>query len=166
MAWVAEVLNDLLGLPLTLSAVNVLEGRQCAPWRAMLFKVVQLLYQAVMQPDFENALNVASGEVREGLRGMLNFFGRLKLKRRCCAFLIPVCVCVLWNHFRSSVISTPRNLKLLTLYTAALLMWIGACSLFSLLYVVHDQLLCFFYVEGEVIFLALLRQGSKPRRCW
>ena len=31
MAWVAEVLDDLLGLPVTPGAVGVLEGRQCAP---------------------------------------------------------------------------------------------------------------------------------------
>ena len=31
MAWVAEALDDLLGLPVTPSAVDVLAGRQCAP---------------------------------------------------------------------------------------------------------------------------------------
>ena len=31
MAWVAEVLDDLLGLPVTSGAVDSLEGRQCAP---------------------------------------------------------------------------------------------------------------------------------------
>jgi hypothetical protein len=31
VAWVAEVLDALLGLPVTPCAVDVLEGRQCAP---------------------------------------------------------------------------------------------------------------------------------------
>ena len=31
MAWVAEVLDDLLDLPVTLGAVDVLKGRQFAP---------------------------------------------------------------------------------------------------------------------------------------
>ena len=35
MAQVAEVLDDLLGLPLTLGAVDVLEGRQCIPGDAL-----------------------------------------------------------------------------------------------------------------------------------
>ena len=35
MARVAEVLDDLLGLPMTPGAVDVLEGRQCAPGDAL-----------------------------------------------------------------------------------------------------------------------------------
>ena len=35
MARVAEVLDDLLGLSVTPSAVGVLEGRQCAPGDAL-----------------------------------------------------------------------------------------------------------------------------------
>ena len=35
MAWVAEVLDYIFGLPVTLGAVDVLEGRQCAPGDAM-----------------------------------------------------------------------------------------------------------------------------------
>ena len=56
MARVAEVLDDLLGLP-----VDVLKGRQCAPvmrcadrttlWGALRLRSVQLPYQSVIQPD-------------------------------------------------------------------------------------------------------------------
>jgi hypothetical protein len=52
-------LDDLFGLPVTSGAVDILEGRQCAPgdalgrphhtlWRALQ---LQLTYQAVIQPD-------------------------------------------------------------------------------------------------------------------
>ena len=58
---VAEVLDDLLGLPVTPGAVEVLEGRQCAPgdvwaesttlWRALQLQTVQLPFQVVIQSD-------------------------------------------------------------------------------------------------------------------
>ena len=49
----------------------------------------------------------------------------------CCVFINTVSVW--WDHFRSSVMCTPGNLKLLTLSTAALSMWMGAGSLCCLL---------------------------------
>jgi hypothetical protein len=48
---------------------------------------------------------------------------------------------------------TPRNLKFFIFFTAAPSMWIGVCSLCCF----HNHALRF--VDVEVIFLALLRQG-------
>jgi hypothetical protein len=54
------------------------------------------------------------------------------------------------------VICTPRNWKLSAPSTAALSMWVGACSpLPSPFTVVHDQLLGFADVEEEVVVPAL-----------
>jgi hypothetical protein len=60
VAQVIDVLDDLFGLLVTSGAVDVLEGRQCAPgdvldcttlWRAKRLGAVQLPYQVVIQPD-------------------------------------------------------------------------------------------------------------------
>jgi hypothetical protein len=54
MARVVDVLDDLFDLPVTLGAVDVLEGRQCAFGDALgrpRLRAVQLPYQAVIHSD-------------------------------------------------------------------------------------------------------------------
>lgn len=60
------------------------------------------------------------------------------------------------DHFRLSVMCMLRKIKLFTL-SSAQSTWLGVCSL--LFSEVHNLLLCFVDVEGEVIFLAPLYQG-------
>ena len=72
MARVVDVLDYLFGLPVTLSAVGVLDGRQWAPvmrwadhtllWRALRLRAVQLPYQVM------DALDCASVKRCEGLK--------------------------------------------------------------------------------------------------
>ena len=74
----AEVLNNLLGLPVTPDAVDVLEGRQCAPSDALDGLHYPLVADDVIAvPGFDTArqdvLNGASVEVHEGLRGKAEF---------------------------------------------------------------------------------------------
>ena len=84
----AEVLNDLLGLPLTPSSVNVLEGRQYAPGDALGCPHHPLESDAVEggavaipggDASRQNSLNVSSVEVCVVLGAMTNFFSRLML---------------------------------------------------------------------------------------
>jgi hypothetical protein len=56
-----------------------------------------------------------------------NSFSLLRLKRCCCAYVTRLHVWM--DHFRLLVMCTLRNLKLFTLSTAALLMWMEECSL-------------------------------------
>ena len=51
VARVVVVLDDLFGIPVTSGAVGVLEGRLFTLWRALWSRAVQLLYQAVIQPN-------------------------------------------------------------------------------------------------------------------
>ena len=62
---------------------------------------------------------------------------------------------VWYDEDRSSLMWTPRNMKLLTLSTAALSMWMGLGMVSSLqLPVVHNELLSFADVELEVVVMA------------
>jgi hypothetical protein len=67
MARVAEVLDDLLGLPVTPGAVDVLEGRP------QLLESPAVVGGAIAVPggdiSLQDALTGASVEVYEGLRG-------------------------------------------------------------------------------------------------
>jgi hypothetical protein len=75
---VAEVLDDLLGLPVTLGAVDVLEGRQCGPGDALGLPHHPLkrpvIADCAIASDIaqNNALNGASLEVCDGLRGRIS----------------------------------------------------------------------------------------------
>ena len=77
MARVVDVLDYLFGLPVTSGAVDVPEGRLCAPsdrttlWRALRLRVVQLLYQTVIQPD--RMPSMVHLNLSEGLKGQAAF---------------------------------------------------------------------------------------------
>jgi hypothetical protein len=65
------------------------------------------------------------------LEAKTNFFSLFRLERRYCVFFTTLSV---WrDHFRSSVMCKPRNLKLFTLSTAVPSMWMWAGSLCYLL---------------------------------
>ena len=64
----------------------------------------------------QDALNCASVKVCQVLGDKPNFFCLLRLKRRCCSFFTTLSVWV--DHFKSSEMCTPRNLKLSTCSTA------------------------------------------------
>ena len=82
---------------------------------------------------------------------MPNLFSLLRRKRFCRALFTTVLVCV--DHDSSLVMWTPSNLKLSTRSTTSPVDVIG--GLFGLPFpVVHDQLLCLAYIEGEVVVLA------------
>ena len=51
-----DVLDDLFDLPVTSGAVGVLKGRQYALVDKLCRQAVQLLYQAVIQPDRMNSI--------------------------------------------------------------------------------------------------------------
>ena len=74
-------------------------------------------------------------------------FSVLRGNRCCRALFTNVLVCL--DHDSLLVMWTPRNFKLLTCSTSALSMLMWACS--SLLFLVHDHLLC--HIEGEVVVL-------------
>lgn len=91
----AEVLDDLLGLPSTWSAVNVLEGRQRAPCNALgglhhplESYVVEGGAIAVLGGDAaqQNALNGASVEVCEGPGGHVEFLHPSSASLRQCLY--------------------------------------------------------------------------------
>ena len=129
----AEVLDDLLGPPVTPGVVDVLEGRQCTPSGPL-------------------------GEPRHPLESPAakpNFFSLLWLNRRCCAFFTTLSEWV--DKFRFSVVYA-AELKAFHLLHCGLYNVVG--DVLSLLFPeVHDQYLRFVDVEGEVVFLAPLRQG-------
>ena len=98
VAWVAEVLDDLLGLPVSPGAVDVLEGRQCAPGDTLgrmqhPVESPAVADSAVAIPGGDtaqqDALNGASVIVCE--RTEQNVFSLLSLKRHCCAFTTLSC---------------------------------------------------------------------------
>ncbi|XP_029619853.1 uncharacterized protein LOC115200878 [Salmo trutta] len=92
--------------------------------RALRFAMVELTYQAEMQPD-QYALNGAPVEHCEGTLGQANFLQHPEVKSRCHAFFTTVSV---WfDRFSCSDMCMPKNLKFLTISTAALLMRVGAC---------------------------------------
>jgi hypothetical protein len=75
---VVDVLDDLFGIPVTLGAVGVLKGRQCAPSDALdrphhPLESPAVAGGAVAIPGGDtarqDALNCASVNVCEGLRG-------------------------------------------------------------------------------------------------
>ncbi len=73
----------------------------------------------------------AGVEGSEDAGALPNFLSRLRKKRRWCAFFSTASVWV--DHVRSSVMWTPRNLKLFTHSTGVLSMEMGVCSLLCLL---------------------------------
>ena len=140
MALVVVVLDDLYDLPVTLGGVGVLEGL----WRALRLWAELLPYQAVIQPD--RMLSIVHLYKFDSIFGdKPNFFSLLMLKRRCCAFFTTLSVWV--DHFSLSVRC-------------------GYCpvdvdrGVLPLLFPeVHNHLLCFVDVEGEVIFLTPHSEG-------
>jgi hypothetical protein len=87
----AEVLDDLLGLPVALGAVDVLEGRQCAPGESLHRPHHPLESPTVADGSItvpggdtaqQHALNGASLEVCEGLQQFVtHLFTGLKPKK-------------------------------------------------------------------------------------
>ena len=70
MAQVAEVLDDLIGRPVTPGAVNVLAGRQCDSGEPCSCRQIAVPGGDTARQD---ALNDASVEVCGGLRGQAEF---------------------------------------------------------------------------------------------
>ena len=122
-------------LPVTLGTVGVLDGRQCVPCDPLgrpyhPLERPPVVGGAVAIPGgdaaWQDALNCASLKVCEGLRGQDKFLQPPEVEEALlCLLHHAVCVCV--DHFRLSVMCTPRNLKLFTFSTAVL--WMRACSL-------------------------------------
>ena len=115
-----DVLDDHFGLPVTSGAVGVLEGRQCAPGDALgrphyplESPVVVGGVVAVPGGDItrQDALNCTSLKVSEVLRGQAEFLQPPEFEEA----LFRLLHHDVWvDHFRLSVICTPRNLKLST----------------------------------------------------
>ena len=82
---------------------------------------------------------------------MPNLFSLLRGKRRCCALFATVLVCL--DHDSSLVMSTPKELEALDPLHHSLIDVNGGV-IGHPFPVVHNQLLCFADVEGEVVVLA------------
>ena len=155
------VLDDLFGLPVTPGAVGVLEGRQCAHGDALgrpqhPLESPWVMGGAVAVPGGDtprqDALNGASVKVCEGLRGQ----GKVE---EALLHLLHHTVCVGGPFYMvSDVYAEELEASFHLLHCSPV--DVNGCVLPLLSLEVHDQLLHFVDIEGEVIFLAPLCQGS------